>query len=224
MWRNTNLLVRLDRVVINEELLLAFPESSTYHLPRIKSDHRLINVSIYAASSPTKSLRSSHFNAAWLCHEDFHRLIKEEWTSGKCIVWSLQMFDMLPRPQGIVIREPVQEEDYLEQNSPDSVLFKTPATVLQELFGNQISPDEIMEEQCAIEAGFKSFIVLKLILINLYHSLLIHKIPDLSLSNRVTNVVNACCFLAFFSHSGSFPGVISDLLSQKLNDPAQTLA
>ncbi|CAN0921363.1 hypothetical protein LINGRAHAP2_LOCUS32552, partial [Linum grandiflorum] len=63
-----------------------------------------------------------------------------------------QMFDMIPRPQGIVIREPPQDEEYLEQQSPDSVLFKDPSAVLQELTGNSLSQDEIMEEQCAIEA------------------------------------------------------------------------
>ncbi|CAN0918983.1 hypothetical protein LINGRAHAP2_LOCUS31187 [Linum grandiflorum] len=63
-----------------------------------------------------------------------------------------QMFDMIPRPQGIVIREPAQEDEYLEQQSPDSVLFKDPSAVLQELTGNSLSQDEIMEEQCAIEA------------------------------------------------------------------------
>ncbi|CAN0838279.1 hypothetical protein LINGRAHAP2_LOCUS2070, partial [Linum grandiflorum] len=67
-----------------------------------------------------------------------------------------QMFDMIPRPQGIVIREPTQEDEYLEQQSPDSVLFKDPSTVLQELTGNSLSQDEIMEEQCAIEADLLS--------------------------------------------------------------------
>ncbi|CAN0918293.1 hypothetical protein LINGRAHAP2_LOCUS30787 [Linum grandiflorum] len=62
------------------------------------------------------------------------------------------MFDMIPIPQGIVIREPTQEDEYLEQQSPDSVLFKDPSSVLQELIGNSLSQDEIMEEQCAIEA------------------------------------------------------------------------
>ncbi|CAN0838163.1 hypothetical protein LINGRAHAP2_LOCUS2012 [Linum grandiflorum] len=67
-----------------------------------------------------------------------------------------QMFDMIPRPQGIVIRERNQDDDYLEQHSPDSVLFKDPSTVLQELTGTSLSQDEIMEEQCAIEADLLS--------------------------------------------------------------------
>ncbi|CAN0826258.1 hypothetical protein LINGRAPRIM_LOCUS2211 [Linum grandiflorum] len=66
------------------------------------------------------------------------------------------MFDMIPRPHGIVIREPNQEDEYLEQQSPDSVLFKDPSTVLQELTGTSLSQDEIMEEQCAIEADLLS--------------------------------------------------------------------
>ncbi|CAN0858555.1 hypothetical protein LINGRAHAP2_LOCUS7317 [Linum grandiflorum] len=63
-----------------------------------------------------------------------------------------QLFDMTPRPQGIVIREPADEEDFLDNSSPDTVLFKTPEIVMQELFGNQVSSDELMAEQCAIEA------------------------------------------------------------------------
>ncbi|CAN0912863.1 hypothetical protein LINGRAHAP2_LOCUS27583, partial [Linum grandiflorum] len=66
-----------------------------------------------------------------------------------------QLFDMNPRPQGIVIREPVEEEDYLEQSSPDTVLFKTPETVLLELGDQKTSTDEIMAEQCAIKAAQK---------------------------------------------------------------------
>ncbi|CAN0906431.1 hypothetical protein LINGRAHAP2_LOCUS24248 [Linum grandiflorum] len=70
-----------------------------------------------------------------------------------------QMFDMTPSPQGIVIREPTDivnnlddEEDFLDNSSPDTVLFKTPDTVMQELSGNHVSLDELMAEQCAIEA------------------------------------------------------------------------
>ncbi|CAN0925639.1 hypothetical protein LINGRAHAP2_LOCUS34877 [Linum grandiflorum] len=63
-----------------------------------------------------------------------------------------QLFDMQPRPQGIVIREPTEEEDFLEQNSPDSVLFKTLEAVMYELSQHHASSDEIMAEQCVIEA------------------------------------------------------------------------
>ncbi|CAN0826946.1 hypothetical protein LINGRAPRIM_LOCUS2430, partial [Linum grandiflorum] len=66
-----------------------------------------------------------------------------------------QLFDMQPHPQGIVIREPTKEEDFLEQNSPDSVLFKTPEAVMHELSQHHAPSDEIMAEQCAIEAGDK---------------------------------------------------------------------
>ncbi|CAN0837546.1 hypothetical protein LINGRAHAP2_LOCUS1836 [Linum grandiflorum] len=63
-----------------------------------------------------------------------------------------QLFDMTPQPQGIVIREPVEEEDYLDHSSPDTVLFKTPETVLHELGEQKVSSDEIMAEQCTLEA------------------------------------------------------------------------
>ncbi|CAN0903937.1 hypothetical protein LINGRAHAP2_LOCUS22798 [Linum grandiflorum] len=63
-----------------------------------------------------------------------------------------QLFDMQPRSQRIVITEPTEEEDYLEQSSPDSVLFKTPEAVMHELSQHHASSDEIMAEQYAIEA------------------------------------------------------------------------
>ncbi|CAN0884617.1 hypothetical protein LINGRAHAP2_LOCUS14900, partial [Linum grandiflorum] len=60
---------------------------------------------------------------------------------------------MTPRPQGIVIRESTDtvnnladEEDFLDNSSPDIVLFKTLETVMQELSGNQVSSDELMAE------------------------------------------------------------------------------
>ncbi|CAN0903450.1 hypothetical protein LINGRAHAP2_LOCUS22570, partial [Linum grandiflorum] len=44
------------------------------------------------------------------------------------------------------------EEDFLDNSSPDTVLIKTPDTVMQELSGTHVSPNELMAEQCAIEA------------------------------------------------------------------------
>ncbi|CAN0861142.1 hypothetical protein LINGRAHAP2_LOCUS8129 [Linum grandiflorum] len=37
-----------------------------------------------------------------------------------------KLFDMRNQSDGIVIREPMEMEDYLEQNSPDSTLMKNP--------------------------------------------------------------------------------------------------
>ncbi|CAN0873075.1 hypothetical protein LINGRAHAP2_LOCUS10281, partial [Linum grandiflorum] len=128
-----------------------------------------------------------------------------------------QMFDMIPRPQGIVIREPTQEDEYLEQQSPDSVLFKDPSTILQELTGNSLSQDEIIEEQCVIEAGLSfSFLIrfqMSLIYIgirNCTHSILT------TLAKPNTNI-NHFPFMIFAYF-------VTDLLSQKLNDPSHTLA
>ncbi|CAN0881569.1 hypothetical protein LINGRAHAP2_LOCUS14315 [Linum grandiflorum] len=128
-----------------------------------------------------------------------------------------QMFDMIPRPQGIVIREPTQEDEYLEQQSPDSVLFKDPSTVLQELTGTSLSQDEIMEEQCAIEAGlsFSFLISIQMSLIYLGIRNCTHYIFN-TLAKPATNI-NHCTFMIFAYF-------VTDLLSQKVNDPSHTLA
>ncbi|CAN0912663.1 hypothetical protein LINGRAPRIM_LOCUS555 [Linum grandiflorum] len=91
-WRRTNLLVRLDRAVVNEEWLFHFPESANFHLPRVKSNHRHIKVCTSHLDPGSKPIRPFRFNAAWLSHEDFPRLIKDEWKSGKGITVSLQEF------------------------------------------------------------------------------------------------------------------------------------
>ncbi|CAN1239564.1 hypothetical protein LINGRAPRIM_LOCUS2412, partial [Linum grandiflorum] len=128
-----------------------------------------------------------------------------------------QMFDMIPRPQGIVIREPTQDDEYLEQQSPDSVLFKDPSAVLQELTGNSLSQDEIMEEQCAIEAGvslrlkFKFQIVLCYIGFRQCNHFLITALAKLSNNNDHSLFM----ITAYF---------ITDLLAQKLNDASHMLA
>ncbi|CAN0872229.1 hypothetical protein LINGRAHAP2_LOCUS10069 [Linum grandiflorum] len=128
-----------------------------------------------------------------------------------------QMFDMISRPQGIVIREPNQDDDYLEQHSPDSVLFKYPSTVLQELTGTSLSQDEIMEEQCAIEAGLSFSLPVGMRMLLTYLEIMncnyfISRTLDKSINN-----VHHSSFLVYFYF-------VTDLLSQKLNDSSHTLA
>ncbi|CAN0830816.1 hypothetical protein LINGRAPRIM_LOCUS3377, partial [Linum grandiflorum] len=59
---------------------------------------------------------------------------------------------MRNRTDGIVIREPMEMEDYLEQNNLDSPLLKSTETVLQELQNQALDSEILMDEQRAIEA------------------------------------------------------------------------
>ncbi|CAN0885899.1 hypothetical protein LINGRAHAP2_LOCUS15225, partial [Linum grandiflorum] len=50
-------------------------------------------------------------------------------------------FDMRNRSDGIVIRDSMDMEDYLEPLSPDSPLLKTTETVLQDLDSPVLDPE-----------------------------------------------------------------------------------
>ncbi|CAN0877256.1 LINE-1 retrotransposable element ORF2 protein [Linum grandiflorum] len=62
------------------------------HLPKLKSDHRPIQVFLDNSNTPIRLDRPFRFNAAWLSHEDFNRLLGDEWLSGEGLVFSLQEF------------------------------------------------------------------------------------------------------------------------------------
>ncbi|CAN0876540.1 hypothetical protein LINGRAHAP2_LOCUS11368, partial [Linum grandiflorum] len=61
-------------------------------------------------------------------------------------------FDMRNRSDGIVIRDSMDMEDYLEPLSPDSPMQKTTETVLQDLASPILDAEALMDEQRAIEA------------------------------------------------------------------------
>ncbi|CAN1130945.1 hypothetical protein LINPERHAP2_LOCUS6127 [Linum perenne] len=75
-WFRGCLRERLDRSLCNDIWLRHFPEASTYHLKRLKSDHRPILIRLTTMSGKVCANRPFRFNAAWLSHEDFLPMIK----------------------------------------------------------------------------------------------------------------------------------------------------
>ncbi|CAN0907384.1 hypothetical protein LINGRAHAP2_LOCUS24781 [Linum grandiflorum] len=67
-----------------------------------------------------------------------------------------KLFDMRNRSDGIVIREPMDMDDYLEHNSPDSPLLKSTEAVLKELQSQDLDSETLMDEQRAIEADLET--------------------------------------------------------------------
>ncbi|CAN0925659.1 hypothetical protein LINGRAHAP2_LOCUS34884 [Linum grandiflorum] len=65
-------------------------------------------------------------------------------------------FDMRNRSDGIVIRDSMDMDDYLEPLSPDSPLLKSSETVLHELDSTDLDPEALMDEQRAIEADLQA--------------------------------------------------------------------
>nr|WMB96902.1 reverse transcriptase [Solanum melongena]WMB97092.1 reverse transcriptase [Solanum aethiopicum] len=75
---------RLDRLLWNEEAVLAFPEGKVFTLPRFCSDHNPIMFSSHDNHIPNKEARPFCFEAAWLTHDGFDRSIifKECWSKA----------------------------------------------------------------------------------------------------------------------------------------------
>ncbi|CAN1157947.1 hypothetical protein LINPERHAP2_LOCUS21850 [Linum perenne] len=70
-WFRRTLKERLDRCLGNAIWFNLFLDSTTYHIERLKSDHRPILVRTLKLSSQNLNPRPFRFNAAWFGHENF---------------------------------------------------------------------------------------------------------------------------------------------------------
>ncbi|CAN0860366.1 hypothetical protein LINGRAHAP2_LOCUS7929 [Linum grandiflorum] len=67
-----------------------------------------------------------------------------------------KLVDMINRSDGLVIRDSMDMDDYLEPNSPDSPLLKSTEAVLNDLQNQDLDPETLMDEQRAIEADLQT--------------------------------------------------------------------
>lgn len=72
---------RLDRAVCMTHWLTMFPEATVKHLPMTKSDHAPILIS--TENKNANKTGGFKFQAAWLTHHDFSRLIKDNCNDGE---------------------------------------------------------------------------------------------------------------------------------------------
>lgn len=71
---------RLDRAMGNQRWLSTFPESSVAVLPRLKfADHNPPPLVVHISPSPSLRQRPLRFEAAWMSHKDYQRLIQSNW-------------------------------------------------------------------------------------------------------------------------------------------------
>ncbi|KAK8608061.1 hypothetical protein V6N13_023495 [Hibiscus sabdariffa] len=90
-WSRGMAHVRLDRVLCNSYWDETFPESIVNHLFRMKSDHRPI---LFAVGNSDQLPRSKQFRyfSGWLSHDDFPRMVQDNWQSSDDIVVSIKHF------------------------------------------------------------------------------------------------------------------------------------
>ncbi|CAN1189286.1 hypothetical protein LINPERHAP2_LOCUS39809 [Linum perenne] len=80
-WARNNVLVSLDRALVNVAWIHNFPESSVVHLHRLKSDHHpiLLRTVNQVLSFNNKPFR---FLSAWLTHASYDRVNGKNWLAG----------------------------------------------------------------------------------------------------------------------------------------------
>ncbi|CAN1129177.1 hypothetical protein LINPERHAP2_LOCUS5066, partial [Linum perenne] len=87
-WARNNVLVRLDRALVNCHWLNRFPESKVLHLHKLKSDHRPIVLRSHNQVFSPNS-KPFHFISAWLTHASFSHVIERKWCKGADLPFAL---------------------------------------------------------------------------------------------------------------------------------------
>ena len=78
-WSRGSVAERLDRTISNGLWLNKFQEASTWHLPRIHSDHCPLLVHFGNSSGAREGKSLFRFQVAWLLNYGFNKLVREEW-------------------------------------------------------------------------------------------------------------------------------------------------
>ncbi|XP_021823802.1 uncharacterized protein LOC110765062 [Prunus avium] len=78
-WSNNRVFERLDRAVCNVQWRSLFNEASVKHLPRTKSDHCPIKISLKSSFSSSPIARPFRFEAMWLTHAHFKDFLMQQW-------------------------------------------------------------------------------------------------------------------------------------------------
>ncbi|XP_021826800.1 uncharacterized protein LOC110767533 [Prunus avium] len=70
---------RLDRGLSNIDWRHNFPEAFVRHLPRVKSDHCPLLISLQSSHLPCANVKPFRFQAMWLLHPTFRSFVAEKW-------------------------------------------------------------------------------------------------------------------------------------------------
>ncbi|KAK8669377.1 hypothetical protein V6N13_106809 [Hibiscus sabdariffa] len=90
-WSRGGTQVRLDRVLCNSYWDETFPESTAHHLLRMKSDHRPIMLAV-GDSVHVSCTKHFRYFFGWLSHDDFPRLVQDNWKPSEDIVDTIKNF------------------------------------------------------------------------------------------------------------------------------------
>lgn len=80
-WTWGNIKERLDRSLYNAAWIDRFPEIGVQHLPKIKSDHRLVLIQSHLPVDLTLP-RPFRFLAPWLGHSQFQAFFQQNWSDS----------------------------------------------------------------------------------------------------------------------------------------------
>ncbi|XP_021805547.1 uncharacterized protein LOC110749696, partial [Prunus avium] len=81
-WSNKRIFERLDRAVCNTQWRQTFADAFVQHLPRTKSDHCPIKISLKSRMVSCPNSRPFRFEAMWLKHEQFQNFVIPKWEQG----------------------------------------------------------------------------------------------------------------------------------------------
>lgn len=84
-------------VLINLDWRIRFSEVEIHHLPFYKSDHRPLLINFYFQLLPNRHRRPFSFEAAWLTHNDFNRVVRDSWGQSLISLNNLWMFKLLSK-------------------------------------------------------------------------------------------------------------------------------
>ncbi|XP_019168344.1 PREDICTED: uncharacterized protein LOC109164047 [Ipomoea nil] len=74
---------RLDRVLCNVDWRLRFPDATVQHLPIVQSDHSPLFLNTAPIVPKRIYPRRFRFNAAWITHPDFRKMVQINWDVNK---------------------------------------------------------------------------------------------------------------------------------------------
>ncbi|KAK8670821.1 hypothetical protein V6N13_037436 [Hibiscus sabdariffa] len=90
-WSRGSASVRLDRFICNSYWDEVFPETNVEHLLCLRSDHRPILLRIGATRQQSHTRHFRYFTG-WKSHDDFQRLVADNWPSNKYMTETLIHF------------------------------------------------------------------------------------------------------------------------------------
>ncbi|KAJ8768812.1 hypothetical protein K2173_023716 [Erythroxylum novogranatense] len=90
-WCWGSLFQKLNRVVVNGDWEISFPNTSVTHLERLKFDHLLLLISFGGSQSHPRD-RPFRFFSGWLEHESFAGLVKDKWDDKLPIAHTVYQF------------------------------------------------------------------------------------------------------------------------------------